>query len=77
MNKNSKKDLTPKKSFRDISPEAKKRAALLVFNTLILTFIYFGSTQRKMETKSLLTYRREALTQTQPMPWLYEQNPTR
>ena len=43
MNKNSKKDLTPKKSFRDISPEAKKRAALLVFNTLILTFIYFGS----------------------------------
>ena len=43
MNKNSKKDLTPKKSLRDISPEAKKRAALLVFNTLILTFIYFGS----------------------------------
>ena len=43
MSKNTKKDLTPKKSFRDISPESKKRAALLVFNTLILTFIYFGS----------------------------------
>lgn len=43
MSKNTKKELTPKKSLRDISPEAKKRAALLVFNTLILTFIYFGS----------------------------------
>ena len=43
MKKNDKRELTPKKSLRDISPEAKKRAALLVMNTLILTFIYFGS----------------------------------
>ena len=43
MKKNDKKELSPKKSLRDISPEAKKRAALLVLNTLILTFIYFGS----------------------------------
>ena len=43
MKKNDKKELSPKKSLRDISPEAKKRAAVLVMNTLILTFIYFGS----------------------------------
>jgi len=33
----------PKKHHKDISPEAKKRAAILVLNTLILTFIYFGT----------------------------------
>ena len=43
MKNNNKKELTPKKDFRDISPETKKRVAVLVMNTLILTFIYFGS----------------------------------
>lgn len=36
-------DKTPKKQLKDISPEAKKRAAILVLNTLILTLIYFGT----------------------------------
>ena len=43
MKRNDKRERTPKKSLSDISPEAKKRAAVLVLNTLILTFIYFGS----------------------------------
>ena len=43
MKKNDKKELTPKKTLRDISPESKKRAAMLLMNTAILTFIYFGS----------------------------------
>ena len=43
MKKNDKKELSTKKSLRDISHETKKRAAVLVMNTLILTFIYFGS----------------------------------
>lgn len=32
-----------KKDIKNISPEAKKRAALVIGNTFILTFIYFGS----------------------------------
>ncbi len=43
MKKNDKKELAPKKTLRDISPEAKKRVVTLLFNTAILTFIYFGS----------------------------------
>ena len=43
MKRNDKKELTPKKTLRDISPESKKRAAMLLMNTAILTFIYFGS----------------------------------
>ncbi len=43
MKKNDKKELAPKKTLRDISPESKKRAVTLLFNTAILTFIYFGS----------------------------------
>ncbi len=43
MGKRNKKNELPKKELRDISPDAKKRAALLIANTLILTFIYFGT----------------------------------
>jgi hypothetical protein len=43
MKRNDKKELTPKKTLRDVSPESKKRAAMLLMNTAILTFIYFGS----------------------------------
>ncbi len=43
MSKQDKKSSSPKKSLRDISPDAKKRAALMIGNTLILTFIYFGT----------------------------------
>ena len=43
MKRNDKKELTPKKTLRDISPESKKRASMLLMNTAILTFIYFGS----------------------------------
>ena len=33
----------PQKQLRDISPETKKRAAILVLNTIILIVIYFGT----------------------------------
>ncbi len=39
----NKREQKPKKALRDISPDAKKRALLLIGNTLMLTFIYFGS----------------------------------
>ena len=54
MSKNTKKELTPKKSLRDISPEAKKRAALLVFNTLILT--YHSFMKNTVETQKFLPF---------------------
>lgn len=43
MNHRDKKKNMPKKEMRDISPDTKKRVALLIANTLILTFIYFGT----------------------------------
>lgn len=48
-NKNSKKPQgkrqpEEKKSIKDISPEAKMRALLILANTVILTVIYFGAT---------------------------------
>ncbi len=43
MSRKDKRSLTPKKELRDISPAAKKRAALLVANTVLLTLIYFGA----------------------------------
>ncbi len=43
MSRRDNRKNTPKKELRDLSPEAKRRAALLVGNTLILTFIYFGT----------------------------------
>ncbi len=43
MSRRDKKDNKPKKELRDISPDAKKRAALLVANSLLLTVIYFGA----------------------------------
>ncbi len=33
----------PKKEPRDISPETRKNISLLLVNTVVLTFIYFGS----------------------------------
>ena len=43
MRKQDENKLQKKKSAKDISPEAMKRAALLAGNTVVLTFIYFGS----------------------------------
>lgn len=43
MNHRDKKKNMPKKEMPDISPDTKKRVALLIANTLILTFIYFGT----------------------------------
>lgn len=43
MRKQNENNLQKKKSVKDISPAAMKRAALIVGNTVILTFIYFGS----------------------------------
>ncbi len=43
MSKQDKKSNPPKKSLRDISPDARKRAVLMAGNTAILTLIYFGS----------------------------------
>ena len=43
MSRRDKKKNMPKKEMRDISPDTKKRVALLIANTMILTFIYFGT----------------------------------
>jgi len=43
MKNDKKRDNLPKKQLSDISPEAKKHAAVLVANSLILTVIYFGT----------------------------------
>lgn len=43
MKNEKKRDNLPKKQLSDISPEAKKNAALLIGNSLILTVIYFGT----------------------------------
>ena len=43
MNQKNNRPIREKKSLKDISPTALKRAALLVANTVILTVIYFGS----------------------------------
>ena len=42
MNKNNNK-LQEKKSIRNVSPTAMKRAAITIVNTTILTVIYFGA----------------------------------
>ncbi len=54
MKRQNRKNNLPKKSARDISPEAKKRAALLVGNTAILTFIYFGTMGLEQPILSLI-----------------------
>ena len=42
MSKRNQKN-TPQKDFREISSDTKKRAAILIANTALLTFIYFGA----------------------------------
>ncbi len=43
MSRRDKYNNKPKKQLSDISPDAKKRAALLVANSILLTVIYFGA----------------------------------
>ncbi len=54
MSNRDKKNNTPKKQLGDISPEAKRRAALIIGNTLILTFIYFGTMGLEQPILSLI-----------------------
>ena len=43
MSRQDKKRSSPRKEPRDISPDTIKRVTLLIANTVILTFIYFGT----------------------------------
>ena len=43
MKDRNNREPSQKKDFRSLSPEARNRVFLLVVNTAILTFIYFGS----------------------------------
>ncbi len=54
MRKNDKINQKPKKELRDISPETRKNAAILVSNTLILTSIYFASTAIEQPILSII-----------------------